>query len=79
MKKYFFPFLFFLGVHLQTIGSNPALTIDHIEPSFWWAGMKNRDLQIMVHSKDIAYLSPKINTPGIRLVRWDRTFNSFFF
>ena len=75
MKKFFFLFLFFLGVHLQTIGSNPALTIDHIEPSFWWAGMKNRDLQIMVHSKDIAYLSPKINTPGIRLVNVIQTSN----
>ena len=75
MKKYFFLFLFFLGVHLQTIGSNPALTIDHIEPSFWWAGMKNRDLQIMVHAKDIAYLSPKINTPGIRLVNVIQTSN----
>ena len=75
MKKYFFLFLFFLGVHLQTIGSNPALTIDHIEPSFWWAGMKNRDLQIIVHAKDIAYLRPKINTSGIRLVNVIQTFN----
>ena len=75
MKKYFFLFLIFLGVHLQTNGSNPALTIDHIEPSFWWAGMKNRDLQIMVHAKDIAFLRPKINTPGIRLVNVIQTFN----
>ena len=75
MKKYLFLFLFFLGVHLQTNGSNPVLTIDHIEPSFWWAGMKNRDLQIMVHAKDIAYLRPKINTPGIRLVNVIQTSN----
>jgi neopullulanase len=75
MKKYFFLFLIFLGVHLQTNGSNPALTIDHIEPSFWWAGMKNRDLQIMVHAKDIAFLRPKINTPGIRLVNVIQTSN----
>jgi glycosidase len=60
---------------LQTNGSNPALTIDHIEPSFWWAGMKNRDLQIMVHAKDIAYLRPKINIPGIRLVNVIQTSN----
>ena len=75
MKKYLFLFLFFLGVHLQTNGSNPALTIDHIEPSFWWAGMKNKDLQIMVHAKDIAYLRPKINSPGIRLVNVIQTSN----
>jgi glycosidase len=75
MKKYFFLCLFFLGVHLQTNGSNPALTLDHIEPSFWWAGMKNKDLQIMVHAKDIAYLRPKINSPGIRLVNVIQTSN----
>ncbi|MFY8011160.1 MAG: glycoside hydrolase family 13 protein [Saprospiraceae bacterium] len=75
MKKYIFLFLFILGVHLQISGSNPALTIDHIEPSFWWAGMKNKDLQIMVHAKDIAYLRPKINSPGIRLVNVIQTSN----
>jgi glycosidase len=75
MKKYLFLFLFFLGVHLQTNGSNPALTIDHIEPSFWWAGMKNRDLQIMVHAKDVASLRTQINTPGIRLVNVIQTSN----
>ena len=75
MKKFFFLFLFFFGVHLQINGSNLALTIDHIEPSFWWAGMKNRDLQVMVHAKDIAYLRPKINTPGIRLVNVIQTSN----
>jgi glycosidase len=75
MKKYLFLFLFFLGVHLQTNGSNPALTIDHIEPSFWWAGMKNTDLQIMVHAKDVASLRTQINTPGIRLVSAVQTSN----
>ena len=75
MKKYIFLFLFILGVHLQISGSNPALTIDHIEPSFWWAGMKNKDLQIMVHAKDISYLRPKINSPGIRLVNVIQTSN----
>jgi glycosidase len=67
MKKYFFLFLFLLGSLLQTNGSNPAFSIDHIEPSFWWAGMKNTDLQIMVHAKDVALYRTQINTPGIRL------------
>lgn len=75
MKKYFFLFLFFFGIHLQTNGSNPAFTIDHIEPSFWWAGMKNSELQIMIHAKDVAFLRPQINTPGIRLVNVVQTSN----
>lgn len=76
MKNYIFLFLLILGVHLQTNASNTALTLDHIEPSFWWAGMKNKDLQIMVHAKDIAYLRPKINSPGIRLVNVIQTSNT---
>jgi glycosidase len=75
MKKYFLLFLFFLGVYLQTNASNPVLTIDHIEPSFWWAGMKNTDLQIMVHAKDVASYRTQINTPGIRLVSAVQTSN----
>jgi glycosidase len=38
--------------------------------------MKNKDLQIMVHAKDIAYLKPKINSPGIRLVNVIQTSNT---
>jgi len=76
MKKYFFLFLFFFGIHLQTNGSNPAFKIDHIEPAFWWAGMKNTELQIMVHAKDVASLRTQINTPGIRLVSAVQTSNN---
>ena len=75
MKKYFFLILFLLGSLLQTNGSNPAFSIDHIEPSFWWAGMKNRDLQIMVHAKDVASYRTQIITPGIRLVSAVQTSN----
>lgn len=75
MKKYFFLCLLFLGVHLQTNGSNLVFTIDHIEPSFWWAGMKNTNLQIMVHGKDVASHRTQINTPGIRLVSAVQTSN----
>lgn len=31
--------------------------IDHIEPPFWWVGMQNSDLQIMVHADNIAEYS----------------------
>lgn len=29
-------------------------TLDRVEPAFWWKGMKNPELQILVYGKDIA-------------------------
>ncbi len=42
-----FLFFFFLPGKAQT----PP---DHVEPPFWWTGLKNPGLQILVHGKDIA-------------------------
>ena len=44
-----------------------AIDISRVEPAFWWAGMKNTELQIMVHGKDIARSSVQFNYPGVRL------------
>lgn len=41
--------------------------IEHMEPPFWWAGMKHQKLQLMVHGKRIADLEPALNYPGVRI------------
>jgi glycosidase len=41
--------------------------IDHLEPPFWWAGMKHQKLQLMVHGKQIADLDPVLDYPGVRI------------
>jgi glycosidase len=41
--------------------------IDHLEPPFWWAGMKHQKLQLMVHGKRIADLDPVLDYPGVRI------------
>ncbi len=38
-----------------------------IEPGFWWSGMKNAELQLMVYGKDIASYRPTIDYPGIQI------------
>ncbi|MFT4156044.1 alpha-amylase family glycosyl hydrolase [Parafilimonas sp.] len=45
-----------------------AQTID-VYPTHWWAGMKNPDLQLMIHSPDIADRIPviKISEAGMQL------------
>jgi glycosidase len=42
--------------------------LDHVEPMFWWVGMKNPKLQLMVHGKDISGYAASIDYPGVKLV-----------
>lgn len=43
--------------------------IAHMEPPFWWAGMQQRELQLMVHGDNIAELEPSLDYPGVRIAR----------
>lgn len=38
-----------------------------IEPAFWWSGMKNTELQLLVYGKNIASYHPTIKYPGVCL------------
>jgi glycosidase len=41
--------------------------IEHLEPAFWWAGMKNGSLQLMVHGEGVAALQPRLSYAGVSL------------
>ncbi|MCU4163112.1 glycoside hydrolase family 13 protein [Carboxylicivirga caseinilyticus] len=43
--------------------------IERIEPAFWWAGMKNTELQVMVYGENISELRAEINYEGVQLER----------
>ncbi len=43
--------------------------IERMEPPFWWTGMQQSELQIMVYGQDIARLKPEINYNGISVKR----------
>ena len=49
--------------------------IERIEPPFWWTGMKEPTLQLMVHGKDIAGYDVNIEYEGISLESVERTDN----
>ena len=49
------------------LGSAFAQSVDRVEPLFWWAGMKNPELQIMVYGENIAAYRPSINYEGVEL------------
>lgn len=41
--------------------------VERIEPMNWWAGMKNPNLQLMVHGKGIGTATPVIRYPGVTI------------
>lgn len=43
--------------------------IDRVEPPFWWTGMKNPSLQLMIYGKNISNLNPKIQYKGVDIER----------
>jgi glycosidase len=50
--------------------------IDHMEPPFWWAGMRDTNLQLMVHGRHIAQTTPSLNYPGVRIDSVTRVANT---
>ena len=63
MKKLFF-ILLLSSFSLPLV----AMEITRMEPAFWWVGMKNPELQIMVYGKDIARSELQFDYPaGVRL------------
>lgn len=54
--------------------SAPA-AIDHVDPPFWWTGMHDHRLQLMVHGPAIADLEPALAYPGVRIAGVTRVAN----
>lgn len=60
-----FAFLLFIALTGPVSAQGPADL--HVEPPFWWAGMKNPSLQLLVYGKDIAFTNVSLNYPGVTL------------
>ncbi|MDD3320061.1 MAG: alpha-amylase family glycosyl hydrolase [Paludibacter sp.] len=73
MKNIVITFLFIsLSLQLNAI-CKPI--VERVEPAFWWAEMKNTELQIMLYGKDIASTEITINTQGISIIKKEYTDN----
>jgi glycosidase len=57
--------VFGILVLLFAAASVEARQIERIEPLFWWSGMKNPELQLMVYGENIAAYKASIDYPGI--------------
>jgi glycosidase len=74
MKKFTLLFLLILFVMNVSMGQTPS-AIDRIEPTNWWVGMKNHEVQLMVHGKDIATYAPSITGTDVKVLKVEKTDN----
>lgn len=72
-----FLLLFFSQV-IHAVENSVTITgslIKRVEPPFWWIGMKNKDLQLMVYGPGISKLKVKSPKEGLSFVNIEKTDN----
>ncbi|WP_231425965.1 glycoside hydrolase family 13 protein [Pedobacter sp. Leaf250] len=52
-----------------------AQKLERIEPMFWYAGMRNPKLQLLVHGENIAASTISLSYPGVKLVKVNKVEN----
>ncbi len=75
MKK-FCILLVTLCVTFSATAQNIAPSIKRIDPTNWWIGMKNPNLQLLVYGPDAGKLSYTINYAGVQLARVNKVENA---
>ncbi len=58
-------YLFIIGIAFSI--NIFALNVDRVEPTFWWVGMKNPTVQLMVHGQEINGAEITLNYPGVKI------------
>lgn len=54
---------------LLVITMRAQVTIEHVEPPFWWTGMQQPVVQVMVHGKNVGKTQASVVAPGVKLVK----------
>ena len=60
---------------LVALDAGAAGRIERLEPPFWWTGMQDKRLELLVHGEDIATLEPVIDHDDVNLVAVHRSDN----
>jgi glycosidase len=58
-----------LALLLPLLVGAQAITIDRVNPTNWWVGMKNPNVQLLVHGPGAGTLTYTIAYPGVKLVK----------
>jgi len=59
--------LLLAGALLFPLAHAQDYRVQHMEPAFWWSGMHDPHLQLMVHGPKLGDLEPSVNYPGVRI------------
>ena len=75
MKRYPFlcTLLFSFGITLSVMSHSAELR--HVHPQFWWAGMENPTLQILLHGEYIGNSKVSLSSSSLRLLKVERPTN----
>ncbi len=57
-----------LIVGFMMVYTSVATNVERVEPMFWWVGMKNPNLQLMIYGENIASTDVEIEYPGVEMV-----------
>lgn len=71
--KFYLVVILLAMMNLAYCENPPSYKIEHIEPPFWWEGMKSKKLQLMVHGEGIGKLNPTINAAQISNIEVHRS------
>jgi glycosidase len=53
---------------------NPSSLVIQAEPAFWWAGMENSQLELLIEGNNITALTPKLSQQrGVKLLKVERS------
>ncbi|MFZ2907308.1 MAG: glycoside hydrolase family 13 protein [Cyclobacteriaceae bacterium] len=67
--------VFWMLLSTPGIAQKQVIDIQRIEPSFWWVGMKNPELQVLIYGKNIAAATASLKYEGVEITRIDKTEN----
>ncbi|MGL4293207.1 MAG: alpha-amylase family glycosyl hydrolase, partial [Bacteroidales bacterium] len=59
--------VFFVALLLIASGSLSAMKVSKVEPTFWWSGMKNTRLQVLLYGEDIAQSEVTASDSNVRI------------
>ncbi|MCK9398581.1 MAG: cyclomaltodextrinase N-terminal domain-containing protein [Bacteroidales bacterium] len=65
--KYLQKTLLFFAIFLQSLILLSQISFHRVEPPFWWAGMQDSSLQLMVYGNKIAQSNVIADYPGVIL------------
>jgi neopullulanase len=57
------------------LAQKQQIDIQRIEPAFWWVGLKNSELQLLVYGKNISAANVSLSYAGVEISRIEKTEN----